>query len=142
MGAPVRIRSSKIRPPIDTTVITAIAPANTIDGRCHVGACCLKSVSAVISPPAWIVKLSVMESYTIHAEGFHSGLRIFQNEQRSGFIPEEGHRMRMAELSAESGVPVATIKYYLREGLLPPGERTSRNQARYDDVHVRDRKST
>jgi DNA-binding transcriptional MerR regulator len=45
--------------------------------------------------------------------------------------------MRMAELSAESGVPVATIKYYLREGLLPPGERTSPNQARYDRQHVR-----
>ena len=45
--------------------------------------------------------------------------------------------MRMAELSAESGVPVATIKYYLREGLLPPGERTSPNQARYDREHVR-----
>ncbi|WP_019816485.1 MerR family transcriptional regulator [Saccharomonospora saliphila] len=45
--------------------------------------------------------------------------------------------MRMAELSKESGVPVATVKYYLREGLLPPGERTSRNQARYDDAHVR-----
>jgi DNA-binding transcriptional MerR regulator len=45
--------------------------------------------------------------------------------------------MRMAELSRESGVPVATIKYYLREGLLPPGERTSPNQARYDGTHVR-----
>src|ERR1700716_3643889 len=45
--------------------------------------------------------------------------------------------MRMAELSAESGVPVATIKYYLREGLLSPGELTSPNQARYDDAHVR-----
>lgn len=45
--------------------------------------------------------------------------------------------MRMAELSGESGIPVATIKYYLREGLLPPGERTSPNQARYDEVHVR-----
>jgi DNA-binding transcriptional MerR regulator len=45
--------------------------------------------------------------------------------------------MRMAELSEESGAPVATIKYYLREGLLPPGRRTSPNQARYDDVHVR-----
>ncbi|MFD2466602.1 MerR family transcriptional regulator [Amycolatopsis silviterrae] len=43
----------------------------------------------------------------------------------------------MAELSAESGVPVATIKYYLREGLLPAGERTSPNQARYDEGHVR-----
>ncbi|WP_438860646.1 MerR family transcriptional regulator [Amycolatopsis solani] len=42
----------------------------------------------------------------------------------------------MAELSAESGVPVATVKYYLREGLLPPGERTSPNQARYSAVHV------
>lgn len=45
--------------------------------------------------------------------------------------------MRMAQLSAESGVPVATIKYYLREDLLPPGERTSPNQARYDQAHVR-----
>jgi DNA-binding transcriptional MerR regulator len=45
-------------------------------------------------------------------------------------------RMRMAELSAESGVPVATVKYYLREGLLPPGERTSPNQARYSATHV------
>ncbi|WP_028663166.1 MerR family transcriptional regulator [Saccharomonospora halophila] len=45
--------------------------------------------------------------------------------------------MRMAELSRESGVPVATVKYYLREGLLHAGERTGRNQARYDDGHVR-----
>ena len=44
--------------------------------------------------------------------------------------------MRMAELSAGSGVPVATVKYYLREGLLPPGERTSPNQARYSAAHV------
>lgn len=44
--------------------------------------------------------------------------------------------MRMAELSAGSGVPVATVKYYLREGLLPPGERTSPNQARYSADHV------
>ncbi|MEU3625432.1 MerR family transcriptional regulator [Amycolatopsis coloradensis] len=42
----------------------------------------------------------------------------------------------MAELSGKAGVPVATIKYYLREGLLPPGERTSPNQAKYDDGHV------
>ncbi|WP_167174562.1 MerR family transcriptional regulator [Saccharomonospora amisosensis] len=45
--------------------------------------------------------------------------------------------MRMAELSRGSGVAVATIKYYLREGLLHPGERTSPNQARYDESHVR-----
>ncbi|SFQ22102.1 DNA-binding transcriptional regulator, MerR family [Amycolatopsis arida] len=45
--------------------------------------------------------------------------------------------MRMAELSRASGVPVPTIKYYLRAGLLPPGERTSPNQARYGEAHVR-----
>jgi DNA-binding transcriptional MerR regulator len=45
--------------------------------------------------------------------------------------------MRMAELSRVTGVSVATIKYYLREGLLPPGEVSSPNQARYDDSHVR-----
>ena len=42
----------------------------------------------------------------------------------------------MAELSERSGVPVPTIKYYLREGMLPPGEATSPNQASYDDAHV------
>ncbi|MBP2322757.1 DNA-binding transcriptional MerR regulator [Kibdelosporangium banguiense] len=45
--------------------------------------------------------------------------------------------MRMAELSRRTGVPVPTIKYYLREGLLLPGERTSPNQAFYDASHVR-----
>jgi DNA-binding transcriptional MerR regulator len=45
--------------------------------------------------------------------------------------------MRVGELSRRSGVSVASIKYYLREGLLPPGERTGPNQAAYDDGHVR-----
>lgn len=45
--------------------------------------------------------------------------------------------MRVAELSRRSGVPVPTIKFYLREGLLPPGEFSSPNQARYDDSHLR-----
>ncbi|MET7994888.1 MerR family transcriptional regulator [Amycolatopsis sp. NPDC005232] len=43
----------------------------------------------------------------------------------------------MAELSEESGVAIPTIRYYLREGLLPPGEHTSPNQARYSGTHVR-----
>ncbi|WP_279582409.1 MerR family transcriptional regulator [Fodinicola feengrottensis] len=47
------------------------------------------------------------------------------------------HPMRVAELSRQSGVPVPTIKYYLREGLLQPGELTSPNQAQYDETHVR-----
>ncbi|NUT50456.1 MAG: MerR family transcriptional regulator [Saccharothrix sp.] len=44
--------------------------------------------------------------------------------------------MRIAELSRRSGVPVPTIKYYLREGLLPAGELTSPNQARYAESHL------
>ena len=44
--------------------------------------------------------------------------------------------MRMAELSRRSGVPTATIKYYLRERLLPPGETTAPNQADYDQQHL------
>jgi len=44
--------------------------------------------------------------------------------------------MRISALSKQSGVPVATIKYYLREGLVPPGERTKVNQAEYGDEHV------
>lgn len=45
--------------------------------------------------------------------------------------------MRMSELSRITDTPVATVKYYLREGLLPPGIRTSPNQAQYGDEHVR-----
>jgi DNA-binding transcriptional MerR regulator len=44
--------------------------------------------------------------------------------------------MRIAELSRISGVPVPTIKYYLRENLLPPGELTSPNQASYGEAHL------
>jgi DNA-binding transcriptional MerR regulator len=43
----------------------------------------------------------------------------------------------MAELSRSSGVPVATIKYYLREGLLPPGTATSATRAEYGQAHLR-----
>ncbi|MFI1446577.1 MerR family transcriptional regulator [Streptomyces virginiae] len=45
--------------------------------------------------------------------------------------------MRIGELSRRTGVPVPTIKYYVREGLLPPGELSSPNQASYDDGHER-----
>ena len=45
--------------------------------------------------------------------------------------------MWISELARRSDLPVPTIKYYLREGLLPPGELISRNQANYDDAHLR-----
>ena len=44
--------------------------------------------------------------------------------------------MRMSELSTRSGVAIPSIKFYLREGLLAPGERTSPNQSSYDESHV------
>ena len=44
--------------------------------------------------------------------------------------------MRISELARQSGLPVATIKFYLREGLLPAGEPISRTQAEYGDAHL------
>ena len=44
--------------------------------------------------------------------------------------------MRISELSRRSGVSVATIKYYLRDGLLPAGHSTSTTQAEYDEQHL------
>lgn len=45
--------------------------------------------------------------------------------------------MRLSELSARSGVSLATIKYYLREGLLQPGHRIRATTADYDESHLR-----
>jgi DNA-binding transcriptional MerR regulator len=44
--------------------------------------------------------------------------------------------MRISELSSQTGVPVATIKFYLRENLLHEGVRTAATQAQYDATHV------
>ena len=44
--------------------------------------------------------------------------------------------MRLAELSRRSGVARSTIKFYLREGLLPAGDPTARNQASYGERHL------
>ena len=43
--------------------------------------------------------------------------------------------MRISELSSRTGIPVATIKFYLRENLLHPGVRTAATQAQYDESH-------
>lgn len=45
--------------------------------------------------------------------------------------------MRISELADSTGVSVATIKYYVREGLLSPGRKLSERLADYDDQHVR-----
>lgn len=45
--------------------------------------------------------------------------------------------MRISALVEHTGVPLATVKYYLREGLLPPGASTGATQATYTEEHVR-----
>ncbi|MFE2285193.1 MerR family transcriptional regulator [Streptomyces sp. NPDC059443] len=44
--------------------------------------------------------------------------------------------MRIGELARRTGVSVATVKYYTREGLLPPGEHRGANQVSYEASHV------
>lgn len=45
--------------------------------------------------------------------------------------------MKISELSQRTGVSIPTLKFYLREGLLPQGQLTAPNQADYDERHVR-----
>jgi DNA-binding transcriptional MerR regulator len=51
-------------------------------------------------------------------------------ETKSGGAASE-EMLRMGELAEASGVSAATIKHYLREGLLPEPVKTSRNMAYY-----------
>jgi DNA-binding transcriptional MerR regulator len=44
--------------------------------------------------------------------------------------------MRISELSRRSGVPVATIKYYRREGLLPEGRALNPTAVEYGEEHI------
>lgn len=44
--------------------------------------------------------------------------------------------MRMKEITARSGLPASTVRYYLAQGLLPNPERPTRNSAIYDQRHL------
>lgn len=44
--------------------------------------------------------------------------------------------MRMRELEARTGVNRETVRFYIREGLLPEPERRGRTSARYGEPHV------
>ena len=44
--------------------------------------------------------------------------------------------MRISELGEATGVPVHTLKFYLREGILMPGRTLSRTRADYGPEHV------
>jgi DNA-binding transcriptional MerR regulator len=60
-------------------------------------------------------------------------------EQPGGSGPEAGQPpdlLKISELAERSGVPVATIRHYLREGLLPEPVKTSRNMAYYPPEFV------
>jgi DNA-binding transcriptional MerR regulator len=45
--------------------------------------------------------------------------------------------MLVSELAERADVPLATVKYYLREGLLPTGETTGPRRAEYAETHLR-----
>ncbi|MBO9533712.1 MAG: MerR family transcriptional regulator [Solirubrobacteraceae bacterium] len=59
------------------------------------------------------------------------------NPFQSGPEGNAGEVFRVGELSRRSGVAVGTIKFYLREGLLQPGEATAKTQALYNAEHLR-----
>jgi DNA-binding transcriptional MerR regulator len=44
--------------------------------------------------------------------------------------------MQVSELVRRSGVPLATVKFYIREGMLAPGQPTSPRRATYDESHL------
>ncbi|MFE5620504.1 MerR family transcriptional regulator [Streptomyces virginiae] len=44
--------------------------------------------------------------------------------------------MKISELSRQTGVPVASIKYFLRQGLLPSGRATAATLAEYGEEHA------
>lgn len=44
--------------------------------------------------------------------------------------------MTIVELSRRSGVPVATIKFYVRSGILPPGDPVAANRTEYRQDHL------
>ena len=44
--------------------------------------------------------------------------------------------MKISQLAERSGVPVATVKFYIREGMLPRGEAVSATSSEYGDEHL------
>src|SRR4051812_12814011 len=65
------------------------------------------------------------------------GWIVMVSNVRYMHYPMQGVVMQMSELAARTGVPVATLKFYLREGLLHPGVALSQTRAAYDDAHIR-----
>ena len=55
-----------------------------------------------------------------------------------GVVGPDGERwsLRMKDLSEASGMQRQAIHFYIKEGLLPPGHKSSRNMAWYGQVHL------
>jgi DNA-binding transcriptional MerR regulator len=45
--------------------------------------------------------------------------------------------VKISELARAAGESIPTLKFFIREGLLPPGERTGKTQAEYGADHLR-----
>src|SRR5271157_1804421 len=54
-------------------------------------------------------------------------------------MPEHvsGAHLTVSDLADRSGLPISTIRYYVREGLIPAGQRLSRTRIRYDGNHLK-----
>jgi AcrR family transcriptional regulator len=48
---------------------------------------------------------------------------------------QQAQHIKISELSSYAGIPASTIRYYVREGLLPEPLRTSKNMAYYSQAH-------
>ncbi|MFW5875824.1 MAG: MerR family transcriptional regulator [Myxococcota bacterium] len=51
-------------------------------------------------------------------------------------LDRETHRYRMKDLCDATGLPRQAIHFYIQEGLLRPGRKTSRNMAWYSEEHL------
>lgn len=52
-------------------------------------------------------------------------------------VPAVPKHMKISELSAHAKIPVTTIRYYLRQGLLPPPLKTAKTMAYYTPDHLK-----
>lgn len=63
-------------------------------------------------------------------------IRIRRRDVPSSRRDSDKRLLRMSELAALADVPPASIKFYIKEGLLPAPIKTSRNMAYYDESFV------
>ena len=70
------------------------------------------------------------------AAGPERGGRAARGSWRERPQTTQRELLKISELAERSGVPVATVRHYLREGLLPEPVKTSRNMAYYPPEFV------